>query len=299
MEIVVAILTILIILLVLYIVLIQLQLRNINYQLEKRLTEHTRQPVSVELINKDLIKLTVNINRYLKAEENLRLKSIREDRKFRELIVNISHDLRTPLTAIKGYQQLVKKGELSYEQQKKLEIAVKHTDELENLIQYFFEYTYLTNSEPEIDLERTNLNNLVAESLVAFIPILEENNLAVQFKETSPIYVLADKKMVKRIIQNLIRNCIQHSEGDIEVRLLLLKDRVMISFKNPIKDAYKVDEEQLFDRFYTGDRARNKSTGLGLAIVKLLAEQMCGSTEAIVKSESLDIRVSLPLYKNQ
>ncbi|MDM5300769.1 HAMP domain-containing sensor histidine kinase [Bacillus subtilis] len=299
MEIVVAILTILIILLVLYIVLIQLQLRNINYQLEKRLTEHTRQPVSVELINKDLNKLTVNINRYLKAEESLRLKSIREDRKFRELIVNISHDLRTPLTAIKGYQQLVKNGELSYEQQKKLEIAVKHTDELENLIQYFFEYTYLTNSEPEIDLERTNLNNLVAESLVAFIPILEENNLAVQFKETSPIFVLADKKMVKRIIQNLIRNCIQHSEGDIEVRLLLLKDRVMISFKNPIKDAYKVDEEQLFDRFYTGDRARNKSTGLGLAIVKLLAEQMCGNTEAIVESESLDIRVSLPLYKNQ
>ncbi|MGG0052669.1 sensor histidine kinase [Bacillus atrophaeus] len=299
MEIVVAILTILIILSVLNIVLIQLQLRNINYQLEKRLTEHTRQPVSVELINKDLNKLTVNINKYLKAEESLRLKSIREDRKFRELIVNISHDLRTPLTAIKGYQQLVKKGELSYEQQKKIEIAVKHTDELENLIQYFFEYTYLTNSEPEIDLERTNLNNLVAESLVAFIPILEENNLAVHFKETSPIFVLADKKMVKRIIQNLIRNCIQHSEGDIEVRLLLLKDRVMISFKNPIKDAYKVDKEQLFDRFYTGDRARNKSTGLGLAIVKLLAEQMCGSTEAIVQSESLDIRVSLPLYKNQ
>ncbi|WP_233099710.1 histidine kinase dimerization/phospho-acceptor domain-containing protein [Bacillus velezensis] len=96
--------------LVLYIVLIQLQLRNINYQLEKRLTEYTRQPVSVELINKDLNKLVVNINKYLKAEESLRLKRIREDRKFRELIVNISHDLRTPLTAIKGYQQLIKRA---------------------------------------------------------------------------------------------------------------------------------------------------------------------------------------------
>lgn len=86
--------------------------------------------------------------------------------------------------------------------------------------------------------------------------------------------------MLKRIIQNLARNCIQHSEGDIEVKLLLMKDRVIISFKNPIKDAYNVDEEQLFDRFYTADKARSKSTGLGLAIVKLLAEQMGGSTEA-------------------
>ncbi|AWK45261.1 HAMP domain-containing sensor histidine kinase [Bacillus velezensis] len=297
MEIVIGILTVLIIFLVLYIVLIQLQLRNINYQLEKRLTEYTRQPVSVELINKDLNKLVVNINKYLKAEESLRLKRIREDRKFRELIVNISHDLRTPLTAIKGYQQLIKKGELPYEQLKKLEIAIKHTNELENLIQYFFEYSYLTNSEPDLDLERTNLNNLVAESLITFIPLLEEKSLSLHFKETKPIFALVDKKMLKRIIQNLARNCIQHSEGDIEVKLLLMKDRVIISFKNPIKDAYNVDEEQLFDRFYTADKARSKSTGLGLAIVKLLAEQMGGGTEAAVHSESLDIRVSLPLYK--
>ncbi|WP_280145803.1 sensor histidine kinase [Bacillus amyloliquefaciens] len=297
MEIVIGILTVLIIFLVLYIVLIQLQLRNINYQLEKRLTEYTRQPVSVELINKDLNKLVVNINKYLKAEESLRLKRIREDRKFRELIVNISHDLRTPLTAIKGYQQLIKKGELPYEQLKKLEIAIKHTNELENLIQYFFEYSYLTNSEPDIDLERTNLNNFVAESLITFIPLLEEKSLSLHFKETKPIFALVDKKMLKRIIQNLARNCIQHSEGDIEVKLLLMKDRVIISFKNPIKGAYNVDEEQLFDRFYTADKARSKSTGLGLAIVKLLAEQMGGSTEAAVHNESLDIRVSLPLYK--
>jgi signal transduction histidine kinase len=295
--IVVSILIIIVFLLALYIVMIQLQLRSVNDQLQKRLAKHTRQPVSVELINKDLNKLTVNINKYLKAEEMLRLKVIREDRKFRELIVNISHDLRTPLTAIKGYQQLVRKGELSEVQMKKLEIAVKHTEELENLIEYFFEYSYLSNSEPEINLERTNLNNLVAEGLVAFIPNIEEKNLAVQFEETSPIFVFVDKKMVRRIIQNLIRNCIQHSDGVIEVRLLM-EEKAIISFKNPINDSSKVDEEQLFDRFYTGDKARSKSTGLGLAIVKLLAEQMGGGAHAVIQNNDLDIRVSLPLYKN-
>lgn len=298
MAIVVGISTILIIVLFIYIVLIQLQLRNINYQLEKRLTEHTRQPVSIELINKDLNKLTVNINKHFKAEDTLRLKIIREDKKFRELIANISHDLRTPLTAIKGYQQLMKKGKLSDEQIKKLEIAEKHTEELESLIEYFFEYSYLSNVKTEVNLERMNLNNLVAECLVAFIPHLEENNMAVQFEETSPIFVLADKKLVKRIIQNLIRNCIQYSEGDFEVRLLM-EERAIISFKNPVNNASKIDEERLFDRFYTGDKARSKSTGLGLAIVKILTELMGGKVEEVVQDNSLDIRISLLLNKNE
>lgn len=298
MNIVVVVMIVIIIVLVIYIGLIQLQLRNINLQLEKRLREHTRQPVSVELINKDINKLTSNINKYLKAEENIRLKSIREDKKFRELIVNISHDLRTPLTAIKGYQQLMKRDELSQEQLKRLKIAEKHTEDLENLIQHFFEYSYLSNAEPKINLERTNLNSLVGECLVTFIPYLEENNLSIQLTETPSIFVLADKHLVKRIIKNLIQNCIQHSKGVIEVSLLM-EENAIISLKNQVKDLTENEVERLFERFYTGDQARSKSGGLGLAIVKLLAEQIGGSTEAVIRNNTLEIRVSLPLYTNK
>lgn len=229
-------------------------------------------------------------------EENLRLKGIREDKKFRELIVNISHDLRTPLTAIKGYQQLMKREELSQEQIKRLKIAEKHTEDLENLIQHFFEYSYLTNAEPQIDLERTNLNSLVGECLVTFIPYLEEKNLSIRLTESQSIFVLADKHLVKRIIKNLIQNCIQHTKGVIEVSLLV-EDNAIISFKNLVRDLPHSDGERLFERFYKGDKARGKSGGLGLAIVKLLAEQMGGSTQAIIEDDTLDIRVSLPLYR--
>jgi signal transduction histidine kinase len=98
----VGILISLIIILVAYIVYSQLQIRHLNRQLNKRLREHTRQPVSLDLINSDLNELAVNINKSLKAEENLRLKVIQEEKKFKEMIANVSHDLRTPLTAIKG-----------------------------------------------------------------------------------------------------------------------------------------------------------------------------------------------------
>lgn len=97
------------------------------------------------MINKGLNDLTANINKCLKSEDTLRLKGFRADKKFKELIANILHDLRTPLTAIKGYQQLMEKGELTEEQRKKLEIVQKHTEELGQLIEHFFEYSYLLN----------------------------------------------------------------------------------------------------------------------------------------------------------
>lgn len=298
LAIVVGVLSILIILLVAYIIFSQLQLRNINRQLTKRLIEHTRQPISLELINKELSTLAVNINKCLKAEEILRLDSIREEKHFKEMIANISHDLRTPLTAIKGYQQLIEKGKLSEEQQRKLKIAQKHTEELGRLIEHFFEYSYLINAEVELNIERINLTNLVTECLAVSVPTLEENNLTVHLEETHPIFVFADKEMVMRIIQNLIRNCVQHSNGDIEVHLLAMENAV-ISFRNPVKNTSEIDVKRIFDRFYTSDKARSNNTGLGLSIVRLLAEQMGGSAGASLQNGLLDIQVRLPLYNKE
>ena len=296
MVIVVSVLIIMIILLIAYIIFFQLQLRNINRQLNKRLTEYTRQPITLELNNKDLNALAVNINKCLKAEETLRLESIREEKRFKELIANISHDLRTPLTAIKGYQQLLGKGILSKDQQQKLQIAQKHTDELGTLINHFFEYSYLINAEPVLNRERINLTNLVAECLAVSIPLLEENNLEVHYEETSPLFVFADREMIIRIIQNLMRNCVEHSDSPIEVRLIAEKN-VVISFSNFVKSPSEIDVNKLFDRFYTTDKARNKNTGLGLSIIKLLAEQMGGSARASLQDRLLEIKIELPHYK--
>ncbi|MDP4147718.1 MAG: HAMP domain-containing sensor histidine kinase, partial [Bacillota bacterium] len=221
LVIVVCILSILIILSTVYIVFLQLQLRSINRQLTKRLTENTRQLITLQLVNKELNDLAVNINKCLKAEETLRLDGIHEEKRFRDMIANISHDLRTPLTAIKGYQQLIEKGILSQAQRQKLQIAQKHADDLGRLIDRFFEYAYLINAEQVPQVERINLTNLVTECMAESIVILEENNLSLRFNETQPVFVLVDKEMTVRIIQNLIRNCVQHSDSDIEVQILI------------------------------------------------------------------------------
>ncbi|MGV8906043.1 MAG: sensor histidine kinase [Acetobacterium sp.] len=290
-------LSLIILLLASYIVYLQYQLHGMNGQLDKRLREGTRQPLSLELINPELNRLAANINNSLKAEETLRLNGIREEKKFKELIANISHDLRTPLTAIKGYQQLMEKGDLSEDQQNKLHIAQKHADVLGSLIQHFFEYSFLLNDESEPLIEGFNLTNLVTECLADSVSLFEENDLRVCFAQTPGVFALGDKGMTTRILQNLIHNCIAHSAGDITVAIRA-EDFAVISFKNSVKSPAEIDVRQLFDRFYAADKARGKTTGLGLSIVKSLAEKMKGHTKADLKNGVLEIRVELPLYKN-
>lgn len=286
------------VLLIVYLVCLQRQLRNINRQLGERLTTPKRQPISLEFLNlnSQLNRLTININKYLKEEENRRLDSIRGEKHFKELIANISHDLRTPLTAIKGYQQLMEKGMLTDDQHHKLQIAQKHAVRLEHLIEQFFEYSYRVSSEPVLHIERINLTNLVSECLAQSVSVFEEHDLTVQLEETTPVFACVDKELTIRIIQNLIRNCTLHSAGAIEVSLLSDNNAVM-TFTNPVKNNAVIDVSKLFDRFYTADKSRGNSTGLGLSIVKLLAEQMDGSVSAALTDGSLTIQVKLALCK--
>jgi len=294
LAIAIGILIIMIGLLASYIVLLQHQFSNINRQLEKRLVGNTRKPISVELINRELNQLTANINKCLKAEETLRLDSVREEKQFKELIANISHDLRTPLTAIKGFQQLLGNSDLTVDQQKKLQIARKHADELGHLIEHFFEYSYLLNAEVKLNIEKINLTYIVTECLAASIGDFEKSGLMVHLEESSPVFVLADQEMLIRIIQNLIQNCIVHSASDVVVQISAMENAV-ISFENSVYTATEIDVNSLFDRFYTQDQARRKTTGLGLSIVKLLAEQMGGNVNASLLGNELEIVVELPI----
>lgn len=276
-----------------YLHIIQCQMRNIREILEKRIQESTEELLTFEMVNKEFNRLGKAINDCLKAEETLRLKSMQEEKQFKELIANISHDLRTPLTAVKGYQQLLAKGPLTKKQQQQLMIAMQHTEELGELVEHFFEYAYLVNYAMEMHPETFNVVSTVTDCLLAYVNELEERGLSIQYEEPAPISIDADHEMVTRILQNLMRNCIKHSVGEIRIEIEELADTVKIAFTNPVKEKSALEVERIFDRFYTADRARQSSNGLGLSIVKLLVEQMGGTVEAALKEEQLTISVNL------
>lgn len=295
MLVAVVMLCILVFILIAYIAFIQKQLRSINRQLDKRLSENTRQPLTIDLFNKTINKLAININRCLKLEEKQRLEGIREQKQFKELISNISHDLRTPLTAIKGYQQLLEKETLSNTQLEKLHTAQKYTDELGDLIEHFFEYSYLITARVEPSLEKINLTNLAIDCVLSYIGIFEEKNISVNIEETPPIYVLGDKNMLTRVIENLLNNCAKHSLGDIDVKIES-KSKAKVTFINPVNPDININVDKLFHRFYTGDSTRNKSTGLGLSIVEFLVEQMNGDVGAYLDKNKIAIFFEVPLF---
>ena len=278
-----------------YLLLLKKEIRNISFGLKKRYKEKTRELITVEFINKDLNHLAANINKSLQAEETLRLQAVQEEKEFKEMIANISHDLRTPLTAVKGYIDLVDRTELTEEQKYNIGIAKKHAENLGRLIEHFFEYSYLVNSDPEVRLQKINLTNLVTELLVASVTSLEEEKIEVVMKEERFVYVQADQEMLARLIQNLIRNCVAHGKEKLEVNFVTdeEKSKVKLHFANRIKGEQTIDAARVFERFYTGDTSRAKSAGLGLSIVKLLAEKMGGKVEATVKNGWIDIAVEL------
>ena len=298
MIIAVVLLSISVLILFLYIIFILKQLKSINNQLDKRLIENTRQPLNIELFNKTITNLSKNINRCLKLEEKRRLESINDQKQFKELISNISHDLRTPLTSIKGYQQLLEKTPLDKHQVQLLKTAQKSTDELGLLIENFFEYSYLVTAKTEPNFKKININNLIVECVLSYIAILEEKNLNVNIKETPPVFVLGDKNMLIRIIENLLNNCAKHSLGDIDIKIEFLQN-AKITFTNPINQDTNINVDKLFHRFYTSDSTRNKSTGLGLSIVEFLVKQMDGNVGAYLNKtdHTLSIFFEIPLFK--
>lgn len=276
-----------------YIFYIQRQLRLMNIQLSQRLYEQYTQPISVELLNKEVNELVANINRVLIESQKSRTYIKREEKYYKEMISNISHDFRTPLTAIKGYQQMLLKEPLTEKQLAKLEVAQKHVGRLEQLVETFFEFSYLHSNDEKPKKARINISNIVFEEIASAFAQFEEKGIVVNLPKFEPLIINSDEEMLLRIVQNLVRNSIMHAQGDVTIKLWLEEEHAYICFQNPINENIQLNPSQFFDRFYTTDNSRSKNTGLGLSIVRLLAEKLGGSATAKIDDGMIEFLVCL------
>lgn len=278
---------------------LKLQLRSLRRQLEYRISAPIKKPLALELQDNDLTALTAALNQIFKQDEEFRSIQNMHENEYRELITNISHDLRTPLTVLKGYLQLLERCETDDEGKKYLSVCFRHTDELERRIRQFFEYSYWMNQEQEPQLELLNITNMAADIMTDFIPMFEEKGLAMRLEQDTICKGMAEEEMFRRVMQNLLKNCLQYSVGEVTVSIAQDKDRPMgssqndtikgkirICVQNPIAEDSELDVSKIFQRFYVEKKERNQSTGLGLSIVKLLVEKMQGEVFA-VRDENL------------
>lgn len=275
------------IILIIYIICIKMQLGSIKNQLDKRREEEASYPVVISIKDKSIEEMAISLNKTLRQENALRVSQEIKEQEFKKLVTNISHDIRTPLAVMKGYLQLMGRTEMDKTGREYLEICLKHASGMEKIIKQFFEYSYWAGIEEEIPLQKTNITNLVTEVMTDFIPVFEENNLKMEFEDTGVYYGMADKELLRRIMQNLLRNSLQHAEGDVKVSIsnISRKPFLEILVQNPVGKECTIDTKQIFNRFYVGKEERNNSTGLGLSIVKMLVEHMGGEVFAKIEGE--------------
>lgn len=286
MILVVFVISVLWIALILYIVGLKLQLRSLRRQLEFRVSAPVKKPLALELQDRDLMALTVALNQIFRQDEEFRSVQNVNENEYKELITNISHDLRTPLTVLKGYLQLLERCEIDDEGRKYLSVCFRHTDELERRIRQFFEYSYWTNQEQEPQLKTINVTNLIVDTMTDFIPMFEKKGLTMRLDQDTPYKGLADEELLRRVMQNLLKNCLEYSVGEVVVSITkdidgnISNSRIRVCVQNPIAEDSELDPSRIFQRFYVERKERNHSTGLGLSIVKLLVERMQGEVFA-------------------
>ena len=249
------------------------------------LLEDTNMQITVSSGDRHIRRLAADINRELKLLRAQRRRYQQGDRELKEAVTNISHDLRTPLTAISGYLELLEEEEKSEAVKRYLFCIKNRTEAMKDLTEELFCYTIVRSEEPK-KKEKTDISSVLEESLLSFYGAMVSKGIV-------PEIQVPDKKIIRnvnkaslvRVFGNIISNMIKYSEGEMKVKLL---ENGEMHFSNKAPKLQAVQVEKLFDRFFTVEDARI-STGLGLSIAKTLTEEMGGSIRAEYREETLTI----------
>ncbi len=251
--------------------------REIERSTKEKLENDTNTLISISSSDKDMKALASSLNSELRILREKRQKYVSGDAELKNAVTNISHDLRTPLTAICGYLDLLEKEEQTESGKRYLKIIRERTSAMRSLTQELFGYSVAASSEAALETEEVSLNDVLEQSLAAFYGVLSEREIAPKIElAAAPVMRMLNRNALRRVFDNILNNAAKYSDGDLEVRL---SSTGTVSFSNAAKKLDVVQTERLFDRFFTVETGGG-STGLGLSIAKLLTEKMGGSIAA-------------------
>ena len=241
-----------------------------------RLAENTNTLIDISSRDRYMRSLANSVNTELRTLRDKRRRYEQGDMELKEAVTNISHDLRTPLTAICAYLDLLDREEKSEKVRLYLAQIQNRAEVLKNLTEELFHYSVVTTSQ-ELKPDRVNVVHILQESLLSFYGVMREKEIRPQIDLPEvPVYRDLDINALNRIFSNIISNALKYTDGDFSV---CMKEDGSIVFSNRAESLNTVSVGRLFDRFYTVEAHRN-STGLGLSIAKNLTERMGGLIDA-------------------
>ena len=270
--------------------LIKKSIKEIEVSTRDILKSDTNSLITISTDNKEVKALAKELNIELKNLREQRLQYENGNQELKKIITNISHDMRTPLTAIKGYVDLLKEANKEEKQQEYLSIIERKTGDLVLLTEQLFEFSKIMDTEIKIEKENCCINGMLEDALTNYYTIFKEKNIIPDINLCEEkVYRIVDRNAINRVLDNILSNISKYSSGDLKV-ILEKNGKIIFSNKAETLDATTV--QKIFNRYFTVENAK-KSTGIGLAIAKQLVELNGGSITAQYENGYLIIEIIL------
>lgn len=279
--------------LMVYLLIVKAQLRSMRREIDRTAASDYDRLVTVSLIDKDLTELAAAINRSIDNQKKLKSDAEQAEVSLRQSVSDIAHDLRTPLSVIKGDLQLILREDISPRCREYAEICLEKAERLKEMSDEFFELAVLESDRSEIRTSRINLTNLLMKFIAENEGVIRLSGLSPEISlPPKTVFVMGEEQLILRMLGNLLGNVLKYSRSGFS---LTLTEEGKVTISNPVEDKTIVPE-RLFDRAYRGDLARRgNGAGLGLYIVKLLAEKQGGGVAAAVENGRLMVTIA---FKN-
>lgn len=291
---IIVLISLLLVISIIYSLILKKDIDEINETLTQICKSNTNLQLTTSSFNKDIVKFTQTVNGILEKQKRIQRKNEKANDELRRTITNMSHDLRTPLTSIMGYIQMMSSDKTpEFKKTEYIRIIESRLNVLSTLMDELFEFTQIVEGHTSFSMDKVNICNPLMDVISTFYDDFIAKQIIPQIDiPNNAVYAYCDVSALKRIAQNLLRNALVHGSGDF--RIIVQMEEPVIIFENSVADINNLDIERLFERFYTSDASRTKkNTGLGLAIAKELVERMNGEITAHVKDNFLQIRIKL------
>jgi signal transduction histidine kinase len=254
--------------------------------------------VSVNVEHFGELKLAEEINRTLEDVRERKHELSEKEKLIADAYANLSHDIRTPLTSLDGYVQLLRDATTPEEQARYTAIIRERIETLKELLEDLFTFTKLKNGKYEPELEIISLRSVTAETVLSYYDVWKEAGVDPEIDLTEEVLpILGNELAVKRILQNITKNAMVHGHKSIFVTLRKRDERTAeVVIANPVEHPEEIEISRVFEQFYTADRYHQQaSSGLGLAIAKEFTERMNGTIGASLDGNRFFVTITFPL----
>ena len=256
------------------------KLQIISTKLEEITRTDSDERIHIFTDQKELMELSAQINALLEKHQKIKVDYRRSLMASKKMLSNISHDIKTPMTVLLGYLELMRLQGASDEMLQKAELKANQVMEL---IDQFFTLSKLESNDTDIELSKVNLSEICRESILDFYEILTNDHFQVEIKVPEmPVYVMGNTEALQRIFSNLISNAIRYGADGAYLGLFLIieEEKVIVKVVDHGKGIEKAFADSVFERLFTMDDSRSRKVqgnGLGLTIAKNLTEKLQGS----------------------